>query len=110
MSIVSNLGNVPYYAVIFSSVKAENIDGYGEMAAKMWQLAQEQPGFLGADSASDEIGITVSYWESLQAIKLWKQHSEHQIAQQFGKEKWYRCYTLRIAKVERAYEFGLPES
>ena len=105
--IVANLGKSSYYAVIFSSVKNKEIEGYSEMAERMWALAHEQPGFLGVDSASSDISITVSYWESLEAIKKWKSNSEHRIAQQYGRDKWYKCYTLRIAKIEREYDFGL---
>lgn len=58
----------PYYAVMFTSLKNEDDTGYTEMALKMEQLAKEQPGFMGLESARNEIGITVSYWESLEAI------------------------------------------
>jgi heme-degrading monooxygenase HmoA len=93
----------PYYAVIFSSIKNDEQQGYSEMADKMWQLAATQPGFLGAESASDDIGITVSYWQSLEAIADWKHNSEHQMAQKKGKQQWYRAFRVRIAKVEREY-------
>ena len=61
----------PYYAVIFTSIKKENAEGYASMAERMVELAQQQPGFLGVESARQEIGITVSYWKSLEAIKQW---------------------------------------
>lgn len=93
----------PYYAVIFSSTKTDDQQGYSEMAEKMWQLASEQPGFLGAESASADIGITVSYWESEEAIVNWKRNSEHQLAQTQGRQRWYQEFRLRIAKVEREY-------
>lgn len=99
----------PYYAVIFSSLKSEEQQGYDEMAEKMWHLASQQPGFLGAESASDDIGITVSYWQSLEAIANWKQNSEHQLAQKMGREQWYQAFRLRIAKVEREYAMGTPD-
>ncbi|MBA4198059.1 MAG: antibiotic biosynthesis monooxygenase [Chitinophaga sp.] len=95
----------PYYAVIFTSVKENDLEGYNEMADKMEALAKQQPGFLGMESASKGISITVSYWESLDAIKLWKQHAEHIIAQQYGREKWYEQYKTRICLVERDYGF-----
>ncbi len=96
----------PYYAVIFSSVRTEIEDGYTEMARKMVELAQQQDGFLGEESARNEVGITISYWSSLDAIKKWKQNFEHLQAQQFGREKWYSHYKTRIALVERDYEFN----
>lgn len=97
----------PYYAVIFTSERTDTDEGYGEMSAKMNELAKEQPGFLGVESARNKLGITVSYWESLEAIQQWKTNLEHKEAQLFGKKKWYKVYKTRIAKVERDYEFEL---
>ncbi|GAB3328627.1 antibiotic biosynthesis monooxygenase [Marivirga atlantica] len=94
---------LPYYAVIFTSVKTNDDKGYQQMADLMERLASEQKGFLGIESARNEIGITVSYWKSLEAIKLWKAHIDHQAAQKLGREKWYASYTVRIAKVEKEY-------
>jgi heme-degrading monooxygenase HmoA len=102
-----NKSKLPYYSVIFTSTLTKTNDGYSEMANRMVELAKEQPGFIGVDSARNEIGITVSYWESLEAIKAWKNISEHKIAQTLGKEKWYKSFTLRICKVEHEYDFSL---
>ena len=96
----------PYYAVIFTSTQNKNIEGYHEMANKMENLAKQQPGFLGLDSARNAVGITVSYWESLDAIKNWKQQTDHLVAQQKGRQDWYNWYHVRICKVEREYEFN----
>lgn len=97
----------PYYAVIFTSVRSDGGDeAYRTTAARMVELARQQPGFLGMDSARDGIGITVSYWESLEAIKAWKANMEHLAAQARAPE-WYRHYRVRICKVERDYE-GAP--
>lgn len=94
-----------YYAVIFTSTRTEVEEGYAEMAIRMVELAKQQPGFIGLESARSEIGITVSYWESLDAIKAWKENTEHLLAQEKGKTTWYKNYKVRIAKVEREYEF-----
>lgn len=95
----------PYYAVIFTSLRTADDRGYGDMAKRMVELAVQQPGFLGVESArtSDGLGITVSYWSSEEAIAAWKAHAEHQAAQEGGKRIWYADYHLRVAKVERAY-------
>lgn len=95
----------PYYAVIFTSLRTDVDEGYGDMAGRMVALAQGQPGFLGVESARDGLGITVSYWESLEAIRHWKRNSEHLLAQQFGREKWYNSFKTRICLVERDYGF-----
>ena len=97
--------NPPYYAVIFSSTRTDRDEGYLEMAIQMENLAKEQPGFLGVESAREAIGITVSYWESLDAIASWKANADHLFAQQKGRKDWYRWYKTRICLVEREYEF-----
>jgi heme-degrading monooxygenase HmoA len=95
----------PYYAVIFTSLRTEDNNGYGDMAVEMDELAKQQPGFLGVESAREGLGITVSYWESLESIRNWKANARHLFAQQQGREKWYDHYKTRICKVERDYEF-----
>ena len=103
--MISNTPTPPYYAVIFSSVRTTDPKGYAEMNALMNALAVEQEGFFGMENAQSDIGITISYWSDLEAIKRWKDHLEHQNAQREGQNRWYQHYKVRIAKVERAYEF-----
>ncbi|WP_273273985.1 antibiotic biosynthesis monooxygenase family protein [Maribacter polysiphoniae] len=93
----------PYYAVIFTSKRTSGDHGYAAMAHKMEDLARQQPGFLGFESARDEIGISVSYWESLQDIAHWKSNTDHLIAQEKGRTDWYAWYKVRICLVEREY-------
>ena len=97
----------PYYAVIFTSIRTEGDDGYGEMSEKMVAMAAQQPGFLGIESArgDDGLGITVSYWESEEAIANWRSNAEHRIAQMNGRDRWYAEFVTRVAKVERARTF-----
>ncbi len=93
-----------YYAVIFTSLLTDNTKGYSEMSKNMEDLAKQQPGYLGIESARDKLGITISYWESHDAIKNWKANLEHITAQKLGKEKWYKWYKVIICKVEREYK------
>lgn len=101
--MIANTPQPPYYAVIFTSIKHEHTDGYAVTAEEMIKLASEQEGFLGVESAREEIGITVSYWSSKEAIRNWKQNERHLVAQKLGYEKWYKAYKTRVAKVERDY-------
>jgi heme-degrading monooxygenase HmoA len=104
MSIAST-PEPPYYAVIFTSLRTEGDHGYASMADKMVELASNQPGFLGIESAREELGITVSYWQSLEAISAWKANAEHRIARDLGRQQWYSQFQVRICRVERAYSF-----
>lgn len=105
MSGIARTPEPPYYAVIFTSERTDGDNGYAEMAEEMEKLASSQPGFLGVESAREGLGITVSYWESLEAIKHWKQNERHLIAQRRGMSDWYLRYKTRVSKVERDYEF-----
>ena len=98
----------PYYAVIFSSLRTAGDQGYNAMSQRMVELASQQAGFLGAESArdGDGFGITVSYWTDEASILAWKRHSEHRIAQETGQQRWYEHYETRVAKVERAYSIN----
>lgn len=96
----------PYYAVIFTSLRTEGDHGYAQMAQEMEELARQQPGFLDVESAREGLGITISYWESLEAIANWKANMDHRQAQKKGIQNWYSWYKVRICKVEREYEFN----
>ncbi len=108
MSGIAQTPAAPYYAAIFTSRRTGGPgDGYAEMAQRMEELAAEQPGYLGMEHARDEggIGITVSYWRSLDDIRAWKAVQDHALAQQLGRERWYAAYHVRVARVEYQYDF-----
>lgn len=103
MTRIANTPEPPYYAVIFTSHRTGGDHGYAAMAERMTELAATQPGYLGIESAREELSITVSYWESIEAIRNWKRHAEHLEAQRLGRRQWYSDFRVRIAKVEREY-------
>ena len=108
MNSIAPREETPYYAVIFTSLRTEQDDeGYGATAERMVELASQQPRFLGVESArgNDGVGITVSYWESLEAIRLWREDAEHRLAQAGGRSTWYRQYRLRVCRVEWDAQF-----
>ena len=103
MSVIANTPNPPYFAVIFTSTRTVGDNGYGQISDRMIELAEEQAGFLGIESARQDIGITVSYWADLDSIKAWKANSEHVEAQKNGRKSWYDSFKVRISKVDRDY-------
>ena len=84
-------------------MRTDGDDGYAQMALRMEELAREQPGYLGIESARGDVGITVSYWVDAEAARAWKALAEHRGAQRLGRAQWYRAYRVRIATVEREY-------
>jgi heme-degrading monooxygenase HmoA len=99
----------PYWAVVFTAVRnGDDEAGYGRAADRMVELARAQRGYLGHESArnADGLGLTVSYWDSLESIARWRADLEHAEVQRIGRERWYSSYCLRVCRVERALEFG----
>ena len=106
---LSPMFETPYYAVIFTTTQPKGeLDGYEQTADDMVRLAMTQDGYLGVETVHDDqgIGITVSYWRDEASILAWKMQADHATAREAGRQKWYKAYRLRIAKVERAYEWN----
>jgi heme-degrading monooxygenase HmoA len=94
----------PYYAVIAPAEVREDLRGYPELAAKLVELAKQQPGFLGIESGWQRgFALAVSYWASLEAIEAWRRNAQHLLAKRKGTSDWFAKYVTRIAKVERVY-------
>ena len=100
--------NEGYYAVIFTSIRTEGDNDYNQTGHDIEHIAKTQPGYLGIEHFENEatkMRMTISYWKTVDDIKKWKQNAQHLIAQQKGKDIWYKYYTVRIAKIERGYQF-----
>ncbi|MFV0318408.1 MAG: antibiotic biosynthesis monooxygenase family protein [Microthrixaceae bacterium] len=95
----------PYWAVIFTTERSDDLHGYAEMSRTMVDLAGRQPGFLGMESAYDGTGITVSYWADEASITAWRDQVDHATARKTGRARWYDRYEVRVARVERAYSW-----
>jgi len=100
--MITNTPNPPYFAVIATSILKEGDNGYRDAANAMFELASQQPGFLGMDTARQDIGISISYWDTLDSIKAWKENSMHKETQKMAKD-WYKSLRIRICRVEREY-------
>ncbi len=101
-----------YFAVIFTSQRAEEDADYAAWAARMDELAATMPGFLGQETVRqpDGMGVSVSYWEDEDAIAAWRAQSDHMEAQRRGRESWYHWYRVRVARIEREYSFERGEA
>ena len=99
----------PYYAVIFSSVRTEDTDGYDQWNDRMFELVETMDGYLGHESYrnEDRQGVTISYWRDLESLSKWREEALHRKAQELGREKWYTHYRIRVCSVERYYEFNV---
>ena len=101
--MIASTPEPPYTAVIFTSLRTDGDNGYAVMSRHMVELASRQPGFLGIESAREDVGITVSYWTDDDCARAWKQVAAHLVAQERGRSAWYSDYQVRVATVTRSY-------
>lgn len=91
------------YAVIFTAEIRELDEDYQTMATRMRELAQSKYGCVGFTALTQgNTEVALSYWETLDQIRSWKQDPEHGLAQELGREKWYSSYHVQVIQVIRS--------
>ena len=95
------------YAVIFRAKAGAPDAEYSIAAAKLRDLAIASFGCLEFVSATEgDNEIAISYWPDEASIRKWKAHSEHLLAQELGREKWYQSYIVQVLEIKREYKFS----
>ena len=103
------------YAVIFKAeINDALIDGalmdglgdsYSEMAEQLRDSALQEYGCVEFTSVTEgKNEISISYWESLEQIKNWKQDPKHLIAQDLGRTQFYKSVKIQVVDILREYK------
>ena len=88
------------YAVIFKATVAEFDEQYFRVAERLKALAFEKYGcqdFVSVTEGDKEIAI--SYWQTREQIRDWKNDPEHRLAQANGHDKWYKSFSVGVCEV-----------
>lgn len=94
--------------VVFRSrLRGANPPGYEATAARMVELAAKQPGFRAIKTfvADDGERVTISEFDSLEAVNAWRAQSEHLEAQRRGRSEFYAEYALQTCELVRETKF-----
>lgn len=96
------------YAVIFEVYpSATGKEEYLKIAGEVRKFIEGREGFISIErfqSLADEGKVlSLSFWESEEAIEQWRTLLEHRNAQRAGKEKLFQSYRIRVAEVVRDY-------
>ena len=95
------------YVVIFRATVRMLDAEYSAMAKRMRELAVDQFGCIEFHSVTEGVNeVSLSYWPSEENIRAWKDHPEHLLAQQAGRERWYQSYSVQVAQVGREYHLA----
>jgi heme-degrading monooxygenase HmoA len=90
-----------------SRLRPENADEFGELAARMLELAEAMPGFISYKLYTSEDGerCSIIEFESPEHLLAWREHPQHREAQQIGRERYYEEYTLHVGEPTRESRF-----
>ena len=95
------------YVVIFRATIAKLDDTYGVMASRLRERALSEFGCVAFHALTEgDREVALSYWPSLEAIRVWQQDPEHREAQALGQTRWYSEYSVEVCEVGRHYSGG----
>ena len=98
--------------VVFSITLRPDLERsrYEETGTRMVELVSQMPGFLGMDyGETDGAELLVARFESHEALAAWRNHPEHQAAQERGREHFFAHYRIDVCETVRTYEFQHDE-
>lgn len=95
-------------AVIFEvEPDAGREEDFLAIAAAMRAELGQQPGFIAVERFRSITNpgklLSLSFWESEEAVRAWRCHARHRSAQRAGREGIFAGYRLRVAGVIRDY-------
>ncbi len=93
--------------VFRSRLRPDNLDEYGDTAARMSDLAMSMPGYVEHKAFTSEDGerVTLVTFADRASHDGWRTHLEHRAAQRRGREAFYESYSLQVADVTSVSEF-----
>ncbi|MCK6264393.1 antibiotic biosynthesis monooxygenase [Vibrio sp. ZSDE26] len=98
------------YAVIFKAVADKQDEHYSDTVAIMRDLAFKQYNCVDFYSVTEgDQEVAISYWHSEEDIKNWHKNTKHRVAQNLGREKWYKSYSVEVVEIIRKYHFANNE-
>lgn len=103
-------------AVIFEVYpKSDKTDDYFDIAAGLRSELVKIEGFISVErfESVTEKGkfLSLSFWESREAVDNWYKNTPHHSAQQQGRNSIFNDYRIRVADVFRDYDMkaGRPD-
>ena len=94
-------------SIFRSRLRPEIAVEFGELAARMLELAEAMPGFVSYKVFASEDGerCSIVEFESPEHLRAWREHPQHREAQRIGRERYYEEYTLHVSEPTRESHF-----
>ncbi len=103
----SEKGDSKIYAVIFKSKRQDaNSELYYQHNDLLDEKIKSLPGYIkhsGLRHPETREGVTIAYFNSLDAIDNWRKDGEHMDAKKLAKSEFYENYSVEVTEVLDAY-------
>jgi heme-degrading monooxygenase HmoA len=80
---------------------------YLDIAASLKPDVEKIAGFISVERfeslATQGKLVSISYWEDDAAVKRWREHNRHHLAQLSGRGQIFADYRITVAEIERQY-------
>ncbi len=80
---------------------------YFDLAAELRRELEHIDGFISVERfeslATPGKYVSISFWRDEEAVRAWREHGEHRIAQARGKDEIFADFRISVASVERQY-------
>lgn len=85
-----------------------NLEVLGQLGQRMYEIASSMPGYISYKDFTAEDGESVSVveFESLETLQAWREHPEHKVVQQRGRDEFFTDYRVQVCTPVRDYHFG----
>jgi len=92
---------------VFRNRQRADLEGYDETAVDMFVKGSSMPGFLSFKqyTADDGERLALIEFDSLEHEQAWRDHPDHRVAQQRGREEWYASYRIQVCRVLSEHSF-----
>jgi heme-degrading monooxygenase HmoA len=93
---------------VFRSRLRDDADRYADRAAEIATLAAAMPGLVDvkAFTAADGERVTLVTFADEASHAAWRDHPEHRVAQQQGRDEFYTAYSIQVCEARRVRTFG----
>ncbi len=96
------------HAVIFEvEPKFGHESDYLDLAAALKSDLEKIDGFISVErfKSINHEGklLSLSFWRDADAVKRWREHAKHRLAQAKGRDVVFADYRISVAEIERQY-------
>ncbi len=100
--------------VVFEvSMKPGRKQDYFDLAAELRPELQDIDGFLSVERFASVSApgkyVSVSFWRDEAAVKTWRAHEDHRLAQSRGKREIFADFRISVAEILRRYTLAERE-